>query len=151
MRGRIRSINMEIKLRNLNKGECYACKVKDVKQIFSKVDDLLISFGYLGRDYRRDSHFIKHPDIQGLVICSISYNRRLTVVNVGRPILSFYVIKDDKYNEKYSEIFSQSILPKINEWYHKTLSMSDTEIPGVEMLLVEWSGNDFILHKCRFA
>jgi hypothetical protein len=142
---------MEIKFRNFNKQECYACKVKDIKQLFSKEDDVFVSFGFLGRSYFRDSHFIKHPTVQGLVICSIQYNRRLNLVKVGRPILNFYVIKDEKYNDIYSELFVKSILPKINEWYHNTLSLPDTEIPGVEILLVEWTGDDFKLHNCRFA
>lgn len=142
---------MEIKVRNLNRQECYACKVKDIKQIFSSQDDIFISFGFLGRHYSRDSRFVKHPAIQGMVICSIQHNRRRNVVGEGHPILSFYVIKDEKYNDKFSEVLSKSILPKIKEWYHKTLSISETEIPGVEILLVEWIGNDFALHNCRYA
>lgn len=144
------SFAMEIKFRNHNKQECYACKIKDVKQVFSIENDLYISFGYLHRGYRPDNKFIKHPSIEGLIISSMQYNRRLGIIDI-KPYLQFYVIKDCRYNDKYKEIFLKSILPKMNEWYHKTLSMPDTEIHGVEVLLVEWIGNGFKLYDCRFA
>lgn len=61
------------------------------------------------------------------------------------------VIKDDRHNDKYKEIFLKSILPKVNEWYQKVLLMAETSVPGVETLLVEWTGYGFKLHSCRFA
>lgn len=141
---------MEIKLRRLNKHEYYACSVKDVKKVFSHEDGLFISFGFLNRNHRFDSKFIKRPRIEGLIISSGQINRRTEVID-SRPILSFYAIKDDRYNDKHKDSFCQSILPKINKWYHETLAKPDSSIPGVEVLLVEWTGDDFKLHICRFS
>ncbi len=141
---------MEIKLRSLNKHECYACSVKDVKKVFSHEDGLFSSFGFLNRNHSFDSKFIKRPRIEGLIISSAEINRRSNVID-SRPILSFYVIKDDVYNDKHKDIFCESILPKINKWYHATLSKPDSSIPGVEVLLIEWTGDDFKLHICRFS
>jgi len=140
---------MEIKLRSLNKHEYYACSVKDVKNVFSHEDGLFIGFGFLNRNHSFDSKFIKRPRIEGLIISSVQINRRSNIID-STPILSFYVIKDDMYN-KCKDIFCESILPKINEWYHDTLSKPDSSIPGVEVLLVEWTGDNFKLHICRFS
>lgn len=141
---------MEIKVRNLNKKECYACKPKDIKKIFTQEDNLFISFGFLYRNHHFDTKFIKRPCINGNIISSLQVNRRLKTADLN-PILSFYVIKDDRYNDKYAEIFGESILPKINEWYHQILSKSEYYIPGIEVLLVEWTGDNFKLHFCRYA
>ena len=45
----------------------------------------------------------------------------------------------------------RSILPKINEWYHQVLSVPEYSIPGIEVLLVEWTGDNFKLHACRYS
>ena len=141
---------MEIKSRGINKNECFACSMADIKKSFSQDDDLFVSFGYLSRDHHFDSKFIKRPTIKGVVISSIQINKRLNVVD-PRPIFSFYVIQDDRYIEKYKNNFRDTILPKINKWYHETLSKPESSIPGVEVLLVEWIGEDFKLHVSRFA
>jgi hypothetical protein len=141
---------MEVKSRGLNKHECFACNIADVKEMFFQDDDLFISFGFLHRNHYFDSKFIKRPIIEGIIISSIQINRRLNVVD-SRPILSFYVIRDDRYIEKYKDIFCETILPKINEWYHKALSKPESSIPGVEVLLVEWTGDNFKIHISRFS
>lgn len=141
---------MEIKSKGLNKHECFACSAADIKKVFCKDDDLFVSFGYLGGNYRFDSKFIKRPAIEGVIIASIQINKRLNIVD-SRPIFSFYVIQDDRYIEKYKNIFCETMLPKINRWYHETLSKPESSIPGVEVLLVEWIGDDFKLHISRFA
>lgn len=144
------SFTLEIKVRNLNKQELYVCNVKDVKRIFSNEDIIFISFGFLHRDFNFDSAFLKRPCIEGLIISSLQINRRLNVID-SKPILSFYVIRDDRYIDKYKDIFLESILPKMYEWYHQTISKSDTSTPGVEELLVEWTGGNFKMHSCRFS
>lgn len=141
---------MKIKIRGLNQHECYACSIGDIKKVFSQEDDLFIDFGFLHRNYISDSKFIKHPHIEGLIVSSIQINRRLDAVD-STPILSLYVIKDNRYNDKYKDIFCESVLPKISEWYYKTLSESDCSILGVGVLLTEWTGSDFELHICRFS
>ena len=127
---------MKTKLRSLNKHECYACSVKDVKKVFTHEDGLFISFGILNRKHSFDSEFINRPHIEGLIISSLQINRRTNVL-YSTPILSFYVIKNDMYNDKHRDIFCESILPKMNNWYHETLLKPDSSIPGVEVLLVE--------------
>lgn len=141
---------LRIKLRKLNKQEQYACSIKDIKRIFSNDDILLINFGFLHRDFTFDSAFLKRPCINGLIISSFQINRRLNIIE-SEPILSFYVIKDDRFSNKYKDIFLESILPKMYEWYHETLSKPENSIPGVEELLIEWAGESFKVHSCRFS
>ena len=140
---------MEIKLKNLNKHEHYACSIKDIKKFFLQNDNLFISFGFLNKNHRFDSKFIKHPRIEGLIISSIEISRRLNVIDL-EPIWNFYVIKDDMYNEKHKDIFCESILPKINKWYHEILLKPNSSIPGVEAILVELTVDKLKLHICRF-
>lgn len=140
---------MEIKIKKLSKNEKYACSIQEIKKVF-KDDPIFISFGYLGRTFSFYSQFIKHPVINGLIICSLSYNRRLNLPIDTEPYLSFYVIRDDHYSEKYEQKFCDIILPQLKDWFIKVHSKPDTAIPGVEKLLVEWTGQEFILHPCRF-
>jgi hypothetical protein len=134
----------------LNKYEQFACRSKEVKKIFLNEDNLFISFGFLNRNFYFDNKFIKRPYVEGIIMSSFQINKRLNVID-SRPILSFYVIRDDRYTDKYIEIFTESILPKMYEWYHKILSKSETSIPGVEELLIEWTGEGFKIHSCIFS
>ena len=141
---------MKIKFQNLNQNESYACTKQDIKKVVTQEDDIFINFGNHGRSFSFDSKFIKRPHIDGQIIVSISINKRLNISDAN-PSLSFYVIRDEMYDQKYRNIFCESILPKIHDWYDKTLSNTNSFIPGVYELLVEWTGDSFKLHDCRFA
>lgn len=140
---------MIIKYRDLNKNEYYACNITEMKKVFAQDDDLLVSYGYLNKNHCFDSKFIKRPRIDGLIISDFQINKRLNINDMS-PILSFYVICDRRYTDDKQEAFSKTVLPKINEWYHKTISAQNALVPGVEVLLVEWTGEDFKLHTQRY-
>ena len=140
---------MQIKYRKLNKNECYACSVKDIKEVIQNDEQLHVRFGSLGRDYRFDSKHIKRPHIEGAIISSFQKNRRLGMEE-HEPILCFYAIKDERYDDKYREAFKHSILPKVMNWYREVNEKQTTAIPGVEELLVEWADTKFKIHQCRF-
>lgn len=142
---------MEIKVKNLNKNEYYACGEKDVRKVFSQQDAIHIGFGYLGRNYCFDTSWTKHshPQVDGVIIADLEINRRLDVEE-SSPMLNFYVMKDSKCNDENRETFRKSVLPRINEWYQKTLSQKDNADFGVKALLVEWTGEDFRLHDCNY-
>lgn len=139
---------MKIRLRNLNQNETYACTKQDINKFFTQDDDIFISFGFLRRTFSFDYHFIKRPHIEGQIIASISINKRTNIPDTD-PILCFYAIKDRSYDEVYRKKFCESILPKIHEWYDKTLN-TNSMIPGIYTMLVEWIGDTFKLHDCRF-
>lgn len=140
---------MEIRIKKLSKNEKYACSIKEIKRVFQD-DSIFISFGYLGKSFSFDSTFINHPVINGLIICSLSFTRRLNHTTDTEPYLCFYVVRDDKYSERYEREFCDIILPQIEDWLIKIHSQPDTPIPGVEQLLVEWTGKEFNIHQSRF-
>lgn len=140
---------MIIKSRNLNKDECYACSRTDIKKIISQDEEITVSFGYLNRNHCFDSKFIKRPQINGLIISSFQINKRLNIDEMS-PILSFYVLCDGRYTVDKKEIFKATVLPKIKEWYHEVISEQNVLVPGVQVLLVEWTGEGFKLHIQRY-
>jgi len=142
---------MQIRSKGLNKGERYACSSKDIKKSFQPESILFVSFGFHEKSYRFDFAFSNRPIIDGIIISSLSINRRLNIAFASEPTLSFYALNDDRYSDQYKDVFLESLLPKIYEWYCEILGLPDTSIPGVYTLLVEWTGQGFKMHKCRFA
>ena len=140
---------MKINFRELNKNECYACDRADIRTMFSDCDDLTVNFGSLGRSYRFDSKFIKRPALSGIVIMDMEINHRDGMSEMT-PFLNLYVLRDDRYNSIQKKVFVKRVLPAVYEWYCRKKQVPETYVPGVETILVEWTGDQFHLHAVRY-
>ena len=140
---------MEMKIKKLSKNEKYACRIKTVKEAFRN-DTIFVSFGYLRKTFNFDSSNKKPPIIAGSVICSVLFNRRLNINTDIKLYLCFYVIRDDNYTEPCEQEFCDTIIPQIKDWINKIDSQPDTSLPGVEELLIEWTGQELKVHQCRY-
>jgi hypothetical protein len=141
---------MKIRTVKLSSTEQYACTEQDVRYLFPNDDAIFISFGYLGKTFTFESSMKKQPSIQGLIICSCSINHRLSAPTMN-AYLSFYVIRDLQYAIKGKDIFVNSILPQIHDWYLQAKIVKNTSVPGMAELIVEWTGSACKIHYLNFV
>ena len=139
---------MKIRTNGINHGEQYACAPGDVKTLFSD-SDIFVWFG-LRRNYEFDISDRVKPTISGIVIASMSVNRRETI-NSDHGMLSFYVIRDQAYSEDRRRDFAKNLLPQLRAWYNNVTLENSHSLPGIETLLVEWVNGSFRLHPYRYA
>jgi len=150
---------MRIKKRNINSHETYACEVRDVKRVFGKEDNLWIRFGYRRNfEFNFFDNLRLRPRIDGIVIASAymydsAYRTNYTygghkvdVRNIG-----FYVIKASNYNAKNKEVFTESYLPLMHQWYQEMLIRPKTSMFGAENFLVELSHDNFKVHRYSYV
>jgi hypothetical protein len=140
---------MIIKTIKLSSNEQYACTEKDIKRVFLNDEILFVSFGYLAKTFEFDSSAKKRPKIHGLIISSCSINQRMNLPDKN-IYLSFFVIRDPHYEIYGKECFINSVLPKIHDWYSQTKSAARELTPGIDQLIVEWTGATFKLHQLKY-
>lgn len=125
--------------RKLNQHETYAVTRKQLKHALSTIQELEVLFG-LARKFQFDSRQNKKPEIKGAILASISYSREKTI------LLSLFPIDKAEYPEEANNDFITSVLPYIKEWTERQIIKSDTEILGVEQLIVEWKNKKHYFH-----
>jgi len=147
---------MILRKRPCNKGEQFACHVKDVKRLFSsEPDDVKISFGYYHRNHEFSRLDYHHPEARGTVIASAGVNfrdcNRVGLKDYGTTyFISFYIIRDPLYTDEHRGIFISEILPAMFRWYSEMHIRSDASLPGSENMLIEWRKQEFITHTYRY-
>jgi len=140
---------MELKVRALNSNEKYACNTSAVKKVF-RSENVYISFGFSSRDFNFDTFDQEKPQIKGTVIASASINKRDRLTFESKHHISFYVIKDLKYESKAEKTFVLSCLPLLYKWYREVLAEPETSPSGVRIFLMEWHNGGFKTHSYRY-
>ena len=135
---------MEIKVRSLNKGECFCCSMKSAKEMF-KNTPIKLNFAYYSRDYKTfaettDSYFLKR-NISGRVVVSFYMHSGLE-----NPSLNFYVIKEINYSEKLRMEFEKTYLTALMEFYRSMLVESFSNLVQTKVMLVELLDENFKSH-----
>src|SRR6478735_4903631 len=128
--------------RNLNKNERYSTTKRQLKSVFSNIE-MDVLFG-LARKFEFDSRCPNKPNIVGNVVASISYSRDRTVD------FSLYPLLIADYSNSASDDFNNQVLLTIKQWLEDQINKPDTALLGYEELVVEWTGNEHLLHKVKF-
>jgi hypothetical protein len=130
--------------RNLNKLETYATNRRQIKQLyFYSEEEIYVSFG-LNRKFEFDSRCPRPPQLNGIVVASVSCNRDKKIN------INFYPISQDLYNQSATNEFHNEVLPSIKEWVHNQTSKPETAVLGVEQFLIEWDGKTHLSHQLKF-
>lgn len=128
--------------RNLNKHESYSTSKRQLKSMFSNIE-MDVLFG-LVRKFEFDSRCSNKPNIVGDVVASISYSRDRTVY------FSLFPLSIADYPNSASDDFNNQILLIIKQWLEGQINKPDTALLGYEELVIEWIGNEHLLHKVKF-
>jgi hypothetical protein len=135
---------MKIKAIKLPDSERFVCSPKQVKNLFLDVEDLSVHFGSLGKTFHFDGRCTKCPKLTGHITASLAVTRQRT------SLLSFYALQRDELSETSRLKFTDHLLPQMKNWLGQQLAKPETEIVGVEQLLVELIGSQYKTHELRF-
>jgi hypothetical protein len=135
---------MKFETINLPKSERFACSAKELKSAFSDVENLGVYCGVLGKVFIFDSRSRRRPILEGTVVASVGVSRELDA------ILSLYAIRREEYPERAACEFRDAIIPKVRGWLKSRLAKGQTEVLGVESLVIEWTGREHKTHEMRF-
>ncbi|QSX18452.1 hypothetical protein [Priestia megaterium] len=129
--------------RNLNKNERYVTNKKQVKSNLPNDENITVVMG-LSRVFELDSRCSAGLKIKGTVVASISCQRDKTIG------VSFFPISRNLCNEKAYEEFNAIVLCDIKKWIEEQVSKPDTAILGIEELIIDWDGQNYLFHHVRF-
>jgi len=135
---------MKISVLKLPRSERFICSTKQVKTLFSDVEELSVHFGSLGKTFHFDGRCPKRPQLTGHIAASLSVTRQRT------SILCFYPLQRDELSEMSVLNFTNELLPQMQNWLGQKLAKTETEILVVEQFLVELTGGQFKTHNLRF-
>jgi len=138
-------MSFQVRKRNLNNGEQYACGPVDVKKYFSHFD-MHIDFGTMCRNHQFDSRDYHHPRIDGIIIAAATANKKEPSHDF---YLDFYVIRDERYDKEMKKAFVESYLPQIAQWCNEMLARPETAKLARAHFLVELQSNNFHVYKYK--
>lgn len=128
--------------KKLRATETYGCSTLEVQTWAKGLADLRIEFGKQ-RNFRIEPNLLNRPQIEGIVIASLSIDRQL------KPALYFYPIPVVKYSPEVSRVFREQILGEVRSWLEAQLSQGDSPVLGSQTLCVELQGSRFKLHRLK--
>ena len=139
-------IEVKVMVRPLNKGETFCCSMKEVKNVFQNTE-VELNFAYYGRNYSTfaetpDGYYLKNH-IKGYVIAASYMEARRKDI-----ILSFYVLKEERFTSAMKKEFSEKYLPEFYRLYTEMQSYSEMQ-DVKKLILVEYLDGKLILHKTR--
>lgn len=135
---------MKFETINLPKSERFACSANELKSALSDVEKLSVYCGVLGKGFAFDSRCRRRPILEGTVMASVQVSREL------EAIMSLYSIRREEYPERAACEFRDAIIPKVLGWLKSRLAKGQTEVLGVEELVIEWTGREHRTHEMRF-
>lgn len=106
---------MQVRVRPLNKGEVFCCGISKAKALFRETP-VILDFAYYGRDFapflgtELDRFAYKH--VQGRVVAVMQM-----VDGEESPLLSFKVIKEEKFSSELKKEFETKYLPEFYRLY----------------------------------
>ncbi len=135
---------MKLKSIKLPDSETFICSSKELKKVFSNVEDMFISLGHIQKKISFDSRCTHKPILIGKVVSSLGVSRNLSA------ILNLYPIKADEYSKKLSDEFVEKIIPQLYMWLENQISKSDTAILGYEQMIIELTQKKYKIHNLKF-
>jgi len=137
---------MEIKKGSLNKGETFCVSVKSVKEVF-KSTNILLNFAwtsrYAGAFLESPLAYYMKRNIKGKIIAAMHMSARQE-----RPVLSFYIMRDNAEIEWIKRDFELNYLNKFRELYDELVHYSLIDLPSYYMC-VEFIDGKLKLHKTK--
>lgn len=134
------------KPRGLNIDESYACNRSAVRKCF-EAQDIQIFWGN-NRSYCFDFRMRRPPEIDGIVVASVSVNHRIPNP-VQRGIMNFFIISDPQYDTVQKQVFESDCLPRLKDWYCAHLRQRSRS--GCDEILAIWNGCCFKLQELHFV
>ena len=138
---------MKVLSRPLNKGETFPCSIRSAKELF-KDTDVTLNFSYTARTY---GTFVNTPDmfycrnnIRGVILSSMY----MYTCNHD-AMLSFYVVKSNKFNRDLQTEYESEFLPQYLQLY-KRLVVVGPHNSETTVMLVELVDNALKLHTFKF-
>ena len=137
--------NMRILSRPLNKGETFCCSMRAAKELFRNYD-ITLNFSYLGRDF---GTFAETPDryyvernVKGRIVSSL-----YMYTNQARPILSFYVLKEENYSPELRTQYEKEFLPEHLRMYKELTKNPEAKKIDDKIMLVTLKDGKFNLYE----
>jgi hypothetical protein len=135
---------MRITSIRLPKSQRFCLPVRAVKTHFGNFVDLSVYFGSLRKTFTFDSRCQNRPRVKGTIVASLQVPRS------GPQILSLYAADRATYPNLAAADFEAVYVRQMSQWLAAKLQRRETEILGVEELIVEWTGIVHRVHKVRF-
>ena len=131
--------------RPLNKGETFCCSMRAVKELFREYN-ITLDFSYLGRDF---GTFAETPDryyvernVKGRIVSSL-----YMYTNQARPILSFYVLKEENYSPELRTQYEKEFLPEHLRMYKELTKNPEAKKIDDKIMLVTLKDGKFNLYE----
>lgn len=138
---------MRIFMRGLNKGECYACRLKAAKEAFRGFDIYLSFEG----DFKFEDREYHRPKINGKVIAIFSDDKTRKMPEYPDLLSSvqFFVIRDQSYTKEKQQLFEEQWLKRGKQWLMERQERDFRTVLN-EYLLIIWNGNEFSELEVKF-
>lgn len=138
--------------RSLGNRYVYPCSKADVKTAFGDESLDSASFG-LSHEFHLEARYSPRPKIVGAVILALAAPRAEDTWfpnEYNRSSLYIYRVPKEEFNELAHTAVTDLMNGPMRRWLDSKTSRSQTEIFGLDELLVEFRNGQLLLHETTF-
>lgn len=135
---------MKVLSRPVNKGETFPCSFRSAKELFKDTDVTLNFSRTYGTFVNTPDMFYCRNNIRGIILSSM-----YMYAGNHDAMLSFYVVKSNRFNRDLQTEYESEFLPQYLQLY-KRLVVAGPHNSETTVMLVELVDNALKLHTFKF-